>query len=325
MPGKKWTKEDIIYLTENIGLLSFQELATYFGVSKDSIASKAYKLGLSRKKASGEQWTEKEDCIIKRHFEYAPKEFLMEKLPKRTWAAIFQRGNKTFNLLRKTQDRISLNYNAFAKWNEFTAYTVGFILADGHIIANPKTNESILQIELGSGCKEVLDQIKVNLHYEGIIYHNAKRNSFKLQIRNKKIVNDLISKGIPSYNKTFTANFPKGLPLHLLNHFVRGVFDGDGSAYLDNGYLSFELLGTRPLLTAIQDRCSDFLGHVSIYDRKRGKNGANVHCLKVKGKKAVELFDWLYQDATIFLHKKFDIYSQYINSPSYGKPCEDRA
>ncbi len=262
MPGKKWTTEDIVFLENNIGSLSFKALAAYFKVSKHSIASKASKLGLSRKKASGELWSATEDDIIKTHFEYAPKNYLMDKLPGRTWPAIYQRGNKTFRLSRLTQDHISLNYNALSDWNEFTAYVVGFVLADGHIIIKPETNEKILQIQLASHDKEILEQIATGLEYKGKIKNSIRRMTSRIEIRNKKIVDDLVSKGVPFHDKTHRANFPNDLPLPLLRHFVRGVFDGDGSAYLDHKYLVFQLLGTKSLLLAIQEKCSSLLGHV---------------------------------------------------------------
>ena len=324
MPGKKWTVEDIVYLENHIGSSSFKELAAHFKVSTLSIASKASKLGLSRKQASGELWSTAEDDIIKTHFEYAPKDYLMDMLPRRTWPAIYQRGNKTFKLSRKTQDHISLNYNAFSEWNEFTAYVVGFVLADGHIRIDPETNEKILQIQVSSRNRELLELIASGLDYKGTIGDSRRRNASRIDIRNKKIVDDLVSKGIPFHDKTHEASFPNELPLPLLRHFVRGVFDGDGSAYLDQTYLAFELLGTKKLLSAIQEKCAYFLGHVSIYDRSRSKKGANVHCIKTKGRKAVELFAWLYQDATIYFHKKYNIYSRYINEFPYRMPGKIR-
>lgn len=324
MTRKQWSVEDIEYLKNNIATSNFEELAKHFGVSKNSIAHKASKLGLRRKESSGQLWTETEDELLKKHFSYAPKNMLMKLFPNRTWPAILQRGIKTLGMIRESQDKYCVRYDALSEWNEFTAYLLGFTMADGYIKRNygPR-RENSLQFELADYDKDILDKIAKNLDFEGPISKSG-RGTVKLYISNTKILDDLIQKGIPTVDKTFNAKFPSDIPSKMVRHFVRGLFDGDGSVYIDDERLALQLLGTKEILCSIKHVLPQFFSSVNIYDR--AKNGANIHCLKIKDKeKTLKLFEWMYKDSTIYLQRKYDKYCQNINSPSYGKPCEDRA
>lgn len=233
-----------------------------------------------------------------------------------------QHGIKVLKLRRKSQDKYYIKYNALSNWNELSSYLLGFTLADGYIKrSNGSRNENSLQFELADYDKDILEKIKKHLCFEGpILYSN--RNTVKLCISNTKIIDDLICKGIPTNNKTETASFPKEIPNSVLNHFIRGLFDGDGSVFYDSNYIAFQLLGTRSLLLGIKNKLSQFFHTVNLYDRS--KNGTNIFCLKLKGKNAEKLYRWLYDNSTIYLQRKYNKYRQIINSPSYGKPCEDR-
>ncbi len=322
---KKWTEQDIDYLKKNIAYQPANEIAKYFKVSYNSIIHKIHSLGLSIKKATNIIWSVEEDYIIQQHFEYAPKNLLLQLLPNRTWPAIYQRGSKTFHLIRKSQDKYSINYRALDQWNEFTAYLLGFTMADGYIKHSwGRRRENALQFELAGYDKDILDKIKTHLEYEGPVII-SKRGTAKLTIGNVQIINQLIEKGVPLKDKTHLAAAPEFLPSIYYKDFVRGLFDGDGSIYLDNGQLVFQLLGTQRLLEAIRQQYLPYnLGQtVTLYDRSN--SGANIFCLKIKNKHTKDLFQWIYKDADIYLDRKYQKYCQYTNSPSYGKPCEDIA
>lgn len=323
MTRKKWTIEDIEYLKANIGNATFEELAEHFCVSRNSIAHKASKLGISRKSLSGQLWTVEEDNLLRQHFIYAPKNMLVRLFPNRTWVAILQRGLKTLGLTRKSQDKYFINYKALSKWNEFTAYLLGFTMADGYIKRNHGArHENSLQFELAVYDKDILEKIARNLDFEGPITE-SKRGTAKLYISNTKVLDDLIEKGVPATNKTINAKFPPNIPKDLIRHFIRGLFDGDGSIYIDEQSPVFQLLGTKELLCTIKNILPQFFSSVNVLDRS--KSGANIYCLKIKEKKKTfHLLNWMYNDSTIYLQRKYDKYCQIINSPSYGKPCEDR-
>ena len=93
--------------------------------------------------------------------------------------------------------------------------------------------------------KERLESLKAALnatypikeyHRETIVPHKTrgpylrKQDMARLRISSRKMCADLARLGITP-RKTFTLEFPNSdqVPTHLMNHFVRGYFDGDGS------------------------------------------------------------------------------------------------
>lgn len=314
MSRRIWTESDIDFLKKNLASMSLCELANKFNVTKNSIAHKISNLGLSKKAAVGEYWSPEDDILLAKHFEYAPKNMLLRLFPSRTWPAITQRGYKTLKMQRKTKDQYYIQYDALSQWNESTAYIVGFVMADGYIkYHHGVRKENSLQFEQAAYDKDILLKMAKYLSFEGPI-RLSKRSTAKLNISNVKIIEDLIDKGVPQRDKTFTANFPPKLPPKMIKHFIRGLYDGDGSIYNDCGTVAFQLLGTEKLLEQIKDKLPRFFENISLYDRS--KNGANIFCLKVKGKKAKDLLDWMYKDSSIYLQRKYDKYCQIVNSPS---------
>lgn len=310
---KIWTNKEVEFIKLNLSSMSLKDMAKELNVDYNKLVDKTHKLGLNSKKAKGEFWKESEDELLKLHFEYAPKDYLLNLFPNRTWNSIFQRGNKTLNLQRLSQDRISVDYTFFKEWNEKTAYIFGFILADGHLHYGDK---NYLQFELAEYDKDILFKIKDELSYKGSVL-TTKRNTCKLQINNKLLIADLIKKGIPKEQKTYSACFPESLPKHLYRHFIRGYFDGDGTIGFYNNRLYFQLLGTEKLLEEIKNILPINADNISIYDRN--KQNANVFCLQIKNSHTLKIFDWLYKDATIYLDRKYNKYLEFKNSPYLEK------
>lgn len=313
---KIWLNEEVEYLRENYGKISAKELAAYFGVSTQAIVDKCRKSGISAKENRGEYWTKEEDDLLKTHFEYAPKHYIEKLFPNRTWTSITQRGVKTLNLNRKSQDRLSVNYNFFEKWTPESAYIYGFILADGYIkYKYGKQKTTCLEFELADYDSDILYKIKDALEYEGEVKF-SKRNTCKLAISNTKIVEDLIKKGISTENKTFESSYPSTLPDELANHFIRGVFDGDGTIYYRDlnspTYdVTLKLMGTKNLLSSIKDIISKKFNvkNISIIDQN--KYNSNVYTFTIKSNETLKIFDWMYEGSTIHLDRKYNKYKDY--------------
>lgn len=317
MARKIWSNEEMEFIKNNLANMTISELAIHFDVPYAKMIDKVHKMGLNRKKASGEIWSDKEDELLRKHFEWAPKNYIMKLFPKRTWASILQRGIKTLNLNRQSQDRYSVNYRFFEEWTPESAYIFGFIAADGHVFyESGKENKNALQFEIADYDSDILEKIKEILQFEGSICY-TKRNTVKLQINNKKLVRDLIEKGIPRKNKTFDLKFPQTLPVDLYNHFVRGLFDGDGSVYSDEGRLAFQLLGTNTLLLEVKEILPVDMSTINIIDRS--KYGANVCALSTSHNKSVNIFEWLYKDSTIHLDRKYEKYNKILKARELKK------
>jgi len=110
--------------------------------------------------------------------------------------------------------------------SEDKAYFLGLLYADGNVYL--KRNR--VQITLQNEDKYILELFAKKINYTGKFYQDRGRYS-KMIICSKKMVQDLINLGcVP--NKSLILQFPNNqqVPKHLLRHFIRGYFDGDGCA-----------------------------------------------------------------------------------------------
>ena len=88
----------------------------------------------------------------------------------------------------------------------------------------------------------------------------------------------------------------------LVNHFIRGYFDGDGSVYIQNDTKYIEFRGTVPFLKSINRIVKSNL-------ERKTRAAVHIHSgcgsLKYCGNKlAVQVANFMYEGATIFLHRK---------------------
>lgn len=96
------------------------------------------------------------------------------------------------------------------------------------------------------------------------------------------------------------------IPDNLFHHFVRGYFDGDGSiSYSKKGDFlkwEWELAGTKQFLTRIREKLS--LLDLSIQEIRQFGKIFRFRIAKSKTAELKILYDYLYQDASLFLERK---------------------
>ncbi len=137
-----------------------------------------------------------------------------------------------------------------------------------------------------------------------------KGNSFgkevdycRIIITSRKIVEDLIKLGVHE-NKTTILTFPdeRVVPKNLLNHFIRGYMDGDGSIVQPKSEkYQLTFCGTMEFLNGIQDA----LG-INVKLIKRHKNKVNNYTLMISGNLQVErLLEYIYQNSSVYLERKY--------------------
>lgn len=128
----------------------------------------------------------------------------------------------------------------FKKINtEDRAYFFGLIATDGYI--GKHIDNKCIRLELKAEDKHILDTFRKCLKTKKPISKIKRKNKFKLtkikyfysyslSVMNVKMRQDLIDKGIAN-KKSYTLKFPtkKIIPIKLMRHYIRGVFDGDGS------------------------------------------------------------------------------------------------
>lgn len=199
---------------------------------------------------------------------------------------------------------------------EEKAYWLGFICADGNI----HKKQNLLQIRLKYDDVEHLKKLgnifgrKV---YKKGVTVSKKGNlcSFTLLgICNKSVKDDLMDKEVYP-GKTIDDNIGawKYVPDNLLNHFVRGYFDGDGcitSSKAKSGKTNYclSIAGGNNFLKELKKIIMDKIGASDTKDWKT----ETYKVLRWAGREQINLIaQWMYENATVYLERKKEKFDQF--------------
>lgn len=197
--------------------------------------------------------------------------------------------------------------------NEEKAYWLGFLFADGNISSVGHK----LEVNLSSKDYDHLEKLRHFLKYEHptrLCKQSEKslgEYMSRLSLRNKRIWTNLFNLGcVPQ--KSLIAKFPN-LNSELIPHLIRGYCDGDGSlgVYISKDHthscqLSFTS-GSLDLLKYIENYIN-----IKYYYRKRlGPSGNYTYWLCYKNLQARRVARLLYENASIYLERKYSIYKEF--------------
>jgi hypothetical protein len=199
------------------------------------------------------------------------------------------------------------------------AYILGFLYADGNNYIKPPHHYEI-SCKLQALDKSHLETIRDIISPTSIIKEidNPPYPACLLKINNKTISQQLTNLGCTP-NKSLTLTFPSWLTsVEMQQHFIRGYFDGDGCLYqkqpTPTGYINW---GWQ--ITSTHDFCQDVKNiiqqHLNITPSLHlsGKNTITT-TLSVGGNLQVKkLLSWMYQEATIYLPRKYSKYLELIS------------
>lgn len=196
---------------------------------------------------------------------------------------------------------------------EDKAYFLGFILADGHI----RCKYHSLVIKIKNNDKEILNKFKNNINFEGELWY-APNNQLQIIISSPKLIKDLSKYSIIP-NKTNFVEFPE-IPKHLENHFMRGVFDGDGCISIkkekrkgkggNRGQVNL-CSGSKNFIYKYVDKLNEYAG---VKKNKIRFLNESYYIIDWAGMTDVEnIYHFLYKDATIFLERKKETFDKVYN------------
>jgi intein-encoded DNA endonuclease-like protein len=191
---------------------------------------------------------------------------------------------------------------------EDRAYFLGLLYADGNVYM--KRNR--VQITLSNSDSYILDKLSEVTQSTAKLYIDRVKYS-KVILESKTLCEDIIKLGCTP-NKSLTLQFPteEQVPSHLLHHFIRGYFDGDGHVSLDkkliNPYYHINMTSSKEFIETLKDTLAKVeISTGTSYKRYKEKE-QSAHTVFVKNKNAKQFFDYIYKDATIYLHRKHDIF-----------------
>lgn len=212
-----------------------------------------------------------------------------------------------------------INKDFFKKWSSDMAYVLGIFMADGNMVLTKRNNH---YISFYSADKDILIEIKNAL---GSGHKLSKRNhdeSFRIQIGNKEMFNDLCFLGVTP-NKSKRMKMPE-IPNKFVDDFVRGYFDGDGNVW--SGYMNkSRAKPTHALQVAFTSSCMEFLHELLSLLRKRGVHGGSI--FKIKNKEchrlifgtsdALKLYQIMYNEPySLGLKRKIQVFEKFIKMRS---------
>lgn len=202
------------------------------------------------------------------------------------------------------------NDEFFTKLTPISAYWLGFIAADGSLYLKNK-REKNLRIGLQRSDLNHLRKFKGAIKSNAKIGYTKSNNSVHIEFYSSdKIFDSLVKLGIIP-NKSLRIQ-KIIVPENLRSHFIRGVFDGDGSISGKKiTHVQFEIAGYKPFLKQIQNTLIKECGvnRVKIYSLNRKKEGGASR-LQYTGAQIFRILDFLYKRSTnqIRLERKYKKY-----------------
>lgn len=190
--------------------------------------------------------------------------------------------------------------------SEEKAYYLGLMLTDGSV------NSKRLRLSLKAEDKYVLDKFRDELGVENLYYDNRCSGLYSLEVNSKHLVKSLNKYGVIE-NKTYLLKeIPfENIPREYMNHFIRGIFDGDGSiTYSEKWkYRIFISEYSYSLVEQIRNKIDDIISrdkHTKI--QKASCYFCNWH----KKQDIKDILDYIYNNATIYLVRKHNRYLSFL-------------
>ncbi len=214
---------------------------------------------------------------------------------------------KELNLYMGRYHKYSLNRNFFETIDtEKSAYWFGFLMADGYNSGNFIRIDIQDEFHLEKFRNEIYTNqdkpIKIKLSATG-------KNVYYLAINDKKFISDCERFGLVK-NKSLIAEYPNIDP-NMDKHFIRGLFDGDGclTYTMDKNYrrYTFSIVGSYNMILSVKEK----LLNIGIYVGFRKTK--SIYELHIRGnRQIIKILDWLYDDSTIYLDRKYIKYNDMI-------------
>lgn len=237
------------------------------------------------------------------------KQFLLKN------TAYEKRGGGKFCSRKCGTRKFEFNEKFFDNINtEEKAYWLGFLYADG------SQNGNAFQMCLKIDDKHHLEKFRTAINAEHTVKEIIKKNhkagiAALFQISSKYFCQSLQNCGCVK-NKTFIAKFPIIDP-NLYRHFIRGVFDGDGTIGIMNKKYAYKKWSIYSASREFGNKISKILQQANIkvkfYQRiykDDCKPGYNVEIHRKD--EFTKLYFYLYDGASIFLERKRDKFLLYL-------------
>lgn len=210
--------------------------------------------------------------------------------------------------------------------SEQSAYFLGLLYADGNV--QIKNNSYCITLKLKSNDQYILEKFRDIMSPLSPIKITKNKGSDTeysyFRINKKEVCKQVISHGcIPK--KSLILQFPTTVPNELIHHFLRGYSDGDGTIYKNRlqktknskPYVNtiWKIISTKQFCEQTAKIIKEQLDINCSQSLCRPKINQITTALSIGGNLQVrKVLDWLYQDATIYLPRKYKKYLEFKNN-----------
>lgn len=208
---------------------------------------------------------------------------------------------------------------------EEKAYFLGYFYADG----GNSIDRNQIRIKLNIEDKYILERFRswfksnrpllpLDKNGEICTYKGCK----ELDLTSEYLCRRLKELGAPA-TKSAILKFPDFIPEELMNHFIRGYFDGDGNISVFGNNKNGELRANITITSSnyfIDGLYKYILNNLGINSRVDDCEGKVYKRLQIEKNREVKKFlDWMYKDATVYLTRKCNDYIKFSNSRDFSK------
>lgn len=193
---------------------------------------------------------------------------------------------------------------------EDKAYFLGLLYSDGY----HNTNKNCITITLQEEDVDVLktfNEVTKNTRPLRLVENNKVngnwKNCYQLTLISQHMSKILEKHGVYQA-KSLILKFPNWLDESLYPHFIRGYFDGDGSINKRKESYSMSIVGTDAFCSYLQGWIEAKLGiETHIYVSSSIDKPTRTFMI-TKKEYSKKFFDYIYNDAHIYLKRKHDVY-----------------
>lgn len=198
-------------------------------------------------------------------------------------------------------------------------YFLGWIASDGTV-----TGSNLIQLCLKSTDIGMLESIKEMIGYKREVgtytsysKQTEKQHTSSMISFTSKVVTDMLAEYGIGHRKSLTLQYPENIPEDMTRHFVRGVYDGDGSIFkTQNLYRVIFSCGCKQFLESLSTK---LYRHLEV-DHRPVTQGHGCFTLGYYKQQQVRRFlDWIYEGTTERnrLARKYEKYQEFCNE----NPC----
>lgn len=210
-------------------------------------------------------------------------------------------------------DYTNVDNSFFKQWTPELAYIIGLFIADGHMSNYKRCGKKNVIFSNITSDRDMLVKVAEACGYKNKVL-DSKNGMSRIQFAGDFIWQFFTGLGFDN-NKTKFVDVPKQIfnRPRLYSHFIRGIFDGDGSVCVRKRrlfvYPDCNIVG--------HFNTVNFIKNVYGYYNTFGPH-STIHRITYSGANAVRFLNGIYQDSTIHMNRK---YKKFLSVKDWETTC----